>query len=301
MTDSIETAAGAAASQGAAGPLRSLAETLGAAGVDILAVGRQLAGNASLQTVSAPLQFVGQALVDAGRGIAAAGSGIAPQTQLGASADDGDGSSPEQRLAAYEEHLAARKKLLDEFHQHAVGLDQKLTFESIKNMGLQVAETIVGTKKMAKVRKAMAIADVIRGRAEAVMTAAKSAPFPANLPAIAFAVATGQAQQAIVNQAHSGLDKIPKTGTYLLERGERVIGRRLNEDLRSFLGDANLGRTFAANIDRSISNSSSFTPTINMSFAASAGEDAISANRGAIESMIRQIYADYALEAPFGN
>ena len=43
------------------------------------------------------------------------------------------------------------------------------------------------------------------------------------------------ASQTIVGMAHSGIDYIPKEGTWLLDKGERVLDARTNSDLRNFL------------------------------------------------------------------
>ena len=47
------------------------------------------------------------------------------------------------------------------------------------------------------------------------------------------------AAQTIQGVAHSGLDNIPREGTWLLDRGERVVDSRTNSDLKTFLRTAN--------------------------------------------------------------
>lgn len=44
------------------------------------------------------------------------------------------------------------------------------------------------------------------------------------------------AAQTISGMAHSGIDNIPREGTWLLDRGERVVDARTNADLKDFLG-----------------------------------------------------------------
>jgi len=39
--------------------------------------------------------------------------------------------------------------------------------------------------------------------------------------------------------AHSGIDRIPREGTWLLEEGERVVDARTNADLKNFLEKSN--------------------------------------------------------------
>lgn len=41
--------------------------------------------------------------------------------------------------------------------------------------------------------------------------------------------------------AHSGIDNVPKEGTWLLDKGERVVDSRTNQDLKTFLANANTG------------------------------------------------------------
>ncbi len=126
------------------------------------------------------------------------------------------------------------------------------------------------------------------------MTAAKSAPFPFNLLPIGKAVALGAQQlTAVKGQAHDGLTNVPSTGTYLLEKGERVVGNRLNADLQGFLASQAATREGGTN---RVTNS----PTINLTINGDASDDAVASNRGALEGMIRDIFADYAMDAPFG-
>jgi hypothetical protein len=40
---------------------------------------------------------------------------------------------------------------------------------------------------------------------------------------------------ALSGQAHDGIDSVPNTGTWNLERGERVVDRRTNVDLKQYL------------------------------------------------------------------
>lgn len=42
---------------------------------------------------------------------------------------------------------------------------------------------------------------------------------------------------AIQGQAHDGWDSLPSTGTYNLEKGERVVGKSLNQDLTKYLSN----------------------------------------------------------------
>lgn len=92
--------------------------------------------------------------------------------------------------------------------------------------------------------KAFSIARAVMNIQVAMSSAAASLPFPANLGAIA-TVATNVAgivstiaslkPPAIQGQAHNGLDYVPREGTYLLDKGERVVKPRDNRKLSDFL------------------------------------------------------------------
>lgn len=41
--------------------------------------------------------------------------------------------------------------------------------------------------------------------------------------------------------AHSDIDNVPKEGKWLLDKGERVVDSRTNQDLKTFLANANNG------------------------------------------------------------
>lgn len=107
------------------------------------------------------------------------------------------------------------------------------TFEEV------VAKGVENLKKHSAVRKAILLREaLIEGKA-AILKAWNSAPFPANLPGVAITTASvGMAIRDIMKgQAHDGMDSLPSTGTYMLERGERVVSSRANRDLTQFLAD----------------------------------------------------------------
>jgi len=45
------------------------------------------------------------------------------------------------------------------------------------------------------------------------------------------------AGQTIAGMAHDGIDNIPKEGTWLLDKGERVVDSRTNGDLKDFIAN----------------------------------------------------------------
>jgi len=77
------------------------------------------------------------------------------------------------------------------------------------------------------IEKAVAIARSIVAINTAIAQASASAPFPANLGAMASVAAAtagliANIKSAVIGQAHDGIDSVPNSGTWLLERGERV-------------------------------------------------------------------------------
>ncbi|WP_392560856.1 hypothetical protein RHO12_06525 [Orbus sturtevantii] len=62
------------------------------------------------------------------------------------------------------------------------------------------------------------------------------------------------AAQSISGMAHSGIDSIPSEGTWLLDKGERVVDARTNADLKNFLQSSNQSQSgFSVNVPVSIS------------------------------------------------
>ncbi len=293
--------------------LTALGQELAIGGQDLAALAELFGANPSLEPLMKPTQLIGSTLFELGKKLAGQTGADEAATGPGALGTPGtttSGTDEADGLESLQQQMTERKQIYADFFkavtamekknaEDAMKLEEEKNQAAIESLGALLGETILGSKKMAKIQRAHARFKVIRDGAEAIMTATKSLPWPLNLPAIAFATIMGKKQEAVVNQAHAGLDRVPATATYLLEKGERVIGRRLNQDLSSFLtasNDAVAGGT----IDRSVRRSSTFNPTINLSIGGGATDDAVLANRGAVETMIREIYADYALQSPFG-
>lgn len=102
-------------------------------------------------------------------------------------------------------------------------------FGSLADITKQFAgEQSAAYKVLFAIEKGAAIARSIVAIQTAIAQAATAGPFPANLAAMAsVASATAGlistiASTTIQGQAHDGLMSVPRTGTYLLEKGERV-------------------------------------------------------------------------------
>ena len=94
------------------------------------------------------------------------------------------------------------------------------------------------------IQKGFALFSTAINSYQAISAAWASAPFPYNLPAVAMAtMETGLLQAAVsalspAGMAHDGIDNIPKEGTWLLDKGERVVDSRTNSDLKNYLNEA---------------------------------------------------------------
>ncbi|STY99048.1 Phage-related minor tail protein [Moraxella lacunata] len=93
-------------------------------------------------------------------------------------------------------------------------------------------------RAMFAMEKGMALARVLLQNKVALANAWSSAPFPKNLPIVAkTAIETGALSGAIsaikpvIGQAHDGIMSVPKSGTWNLEKGERVLPRHTAQNL----------------------------------------------------------------------
>ncbi|HAF2130902.1 TPA: hypothetical protein G9F27_005233 [Salmonella enterica] len=119
---------------------------------------------------------------------------------------------------------------------------QQQLFEGMAGLVQGFAGKSTGAyRALFSISKAFHLADVIMASQDAIAKAWSSAPFPANLAAVAATAAkTGlltAAVQSVTMQgmAHDGIDHVPREGTWLLDKGERVVDRRTNADLKAYL------------------------------------------------------------------
>jgi TP901 family phage tail tape measure protein len=210
---------------------------------------------------------------------------LAPgQSADAASGAPGEGVSPEGTAEK-------QKGIWSDLTKHFSDQQALIQQSSANTWGGLLQQAAGSSKKLGKIYKALNLATAISNTAAAVTTALKSAPFPANLPAVAFAVAQGAVQVATIKgQFHDGIDNVPSTGTYLLEGGERVVDKRLNKDLSAYLA-----RTSQ---DNRVSNST-FAPSINYTDNGSSGSN--TGGREMLEEMISDLYNEYGQVSPFSR
>lgn len=164
------------------------------------------------------------------------------------------------KLGTEEEWNAKEQELTQ---QHADELNKiqmartKLVLSSASAMFGDLA-TIVGTfageesavyKELFAVSKAFSIAEATLNMFQAISEAG-TLPFPANIPAMA-AVAASMASIissiSAVGLAHEGMDSIPTSGSWLLEKGERVTTEKTSKRLDRTLDRIQNQQTGGAN------------------------------------------------------
>lgn len=144
----------------------------------------------------------------------------------------------------HQQHQAELSNLEQARTQVSLAASEQM-FGSLTNM----AATFAGEQSdiyraMFAVQKAAAIAQSIIAIQQGIAMAAAN-PWPANLGAmasVAAATAGIVSNIAAVGMAHDGIDSIPREGTWLLDRGERVVDRRTNADLKEYLAQGRGGK-----------------------------------------------------------
>ena len=198
------------------------------------------------------------------------------------------GEDPEILAAA--DKAQTLKDIWTDLGDHARQQNAKVIQDEKGKWGGILDAAAKGSKKMLMLKRAIAIKEVIMSTAASIAASAKLG-FPQAIPGIAMAVANGAQQlQAVKGQFHDGIDNVPNTGTYLLEQGERVVDKRLNKDMSTFLASQN--------------NSGSVTNNPTLNFNVSGGdadnvEQMLMNHRGKFEGMIRDIYNESAQNTPF--
>ncbi len=151
-----------------------------------------------------------------------------------------------------EEELALKQQHEDELAriEQARQMAQLASAESIFGDLAGLTKTFAGEqsglyKAMFAVQKAAAIAQSAVAIQQGIAMAAAN-PWPANLAAMAsVAAATASIVSNIgaIGMAHDGIDSIPQTGTWLLEKGERVTTAETSAKLDKTLSDIQGGNT----------------------------------------------------------
>jgi tape measure domain-containing protein len=167
-------------------------------------------------------------------------------------------------------------------------IQQYDTFEEVLEKGLK------NLKKNSHIRKGIMMREALIAGKKAVLDAyATGGPFPFNLGAAALVAAnTALVMRDIMKgQAHDGMDSLPSTGTYMLERGERVVSSRANRDLTEFLASNGKGGSSGSTQPITLQVNGISDPDMVVS--------ALASRRGELEAMMRSIASENTRQSPF--
>lgn len=124
-----------------------------------------------------------------------------------------------------------------------LGMFSDLTSNAADMLGQLAGEGSAAYKAMFLASKAAAIAQAMVSTELAAAKALELGPIM-GIPAASLVRGLGYASvgmiaaTALTGMAHDGIDNIPKEGTWLLQRGERVLSPRQNADFTQFLANA---------------------------------------------------------------
>ncbi|HDR1800060.1 TPA: hypothetical protein QB572_001680 [Pasteurella multocida] len=159
----------------------------------------------------------------------------------------------EQKFLSDQELSERQKALWDEYNLNKKNQELDMYADSFSAMSSALMDTteLIGQaagkqsdiyKAMFAASKAFAIAESIVKIQQGIANAS-ALPWPQNLSAIASVISATSSIVSTISgttmnlsgQAHSGIDNIPREGTWLLDKGERVVDSRTNQDLKKFL------------------------------------------------------------------
>lgn len=163
----------------------------------------------------------------------------------------------DQTLISHEDFLKRKNQLEEQYRSKTILEDLSNYSAGLQNLGgafgqmADLAAQSMGKqsgvyKTMFAMSKAFAVADSMVRLQQAIVqamgdgTAMTPAQKFANMAAVASAgmgVISQLTSISLSGMAHSGIDSIPKEGTWLLDRGERVVDSRTNQDLKAFLAN----------------------------------------------------------------
>ncbi|WP_311750739.1 hypothetical protein [Proteus columbae] len=155
------------------------------------------------------------------------------------------GLPEEQRMRLLEQAERKHKMTLIDIERSAANARMSIVNDMFGGMSsaLQMfglENTRIGAAVFAA-QKGAAIAQATIDTYAAANKALTSAPPPMSYALAAGAIAKGIANVAqikstnLAGMAHDGIDNIPREGTWLLQKGERVVDDRTNGDLKDFL------------------------------------------------------------------
>jgi len=115
----------------------------------------------------------------------------------------------------------------------------------VKKLALSAIEKVIGTTGAAtNVALAATTGTAMAASYAPAAAFASLASFGANAVPASAGIATTFALTeglALAGMAHDGIDEIPSEGTWLLDKGERVVDNRTNQDLKQYLNNSQSG------------------------------------------------------------
>ncbi|HCA5186198.1 TPA: tape measure protein [Acinetobacter baumannii] len=194
-------------------------------------------------------------------------------------------------LAAEKAYLLERAKLNSFYGEQISGsMVDMLEAAGDKQSGIY--------KAMFAANKAFAIAQSLISIQAGIAQAANN-PFPYNLVAMA-SVAAETASivgniQSVAGIFHGGKDYVPKEATYLLDKGERVVSPRQNQDLTSFLASQReMNQYNAINSNPTNGSATVLEPIVNVYVMEGQTADVTRNDDGSLDVRIRQIAGEVA-------
>ena len=232
------------------------------------------AGEVASQGATSIMQGIALAMGDEESTASKVNSAVGDGSPSGGSG--GDGSPTDEKLKHFQNFMDKMR------------LQQKKLKNSFGSTWADIAASFgENLNKMGKAGKAFAVGQIVFNTSQAIMAALSdtSVNFYMRLANAGIATMMGaQSLATVKGQFHDGIDSVPSTGTYLLEKGERVVDSRLNGDLKESLKAGNMSNGGTQSITFSVQGVED-PEVINR---------VIQENRGEFESMLRQINADRA-------
>lgn len=176
----------------------------------------------------------------------------------------------EALLEAHKEYRDGMASIDVDYHERVKDLEQSDYESKLEGYGMLLSQagSVWGTmtqmvkdstgeqsgafKAMFLMNQAIAIGQAVISTELAATRALELGPI-LGIPAVTLVRAMGYASvgliagQTIAGMAHDGIDNIPKEGTWLLDKGERVVDSRTNADLKNMI--ANGGTSTMPNVN----------------------------------------------------
>lgn len=203
----------------------------------------------------------------------------------------------ETKLLIQEEYAEKYKNLLNEQYDSNLSYGEQITGSYVEIFKTIGGEQSKAFKVMFAAEKAFAIARSIMAIQTGIAEAAAN-PFPYNLAAMA-SVAASTASivsniQSVAGVFHGGKDYVPKEATYLLDKGERVVSPRQNQDLTNFLASQREMNQFQAINSNPSNGATVLEPIVNVYVMDGQTADVTRNDDGSLDIRIRQLAADEA-------